>query len=312
MSLPTGARLSPRPGFLRSHPWRRANPSCEVFEVVASRRGAISQTVMPQPRKYPPGSDAEVIAALRQCLKELRLRPESLDERAGLMTGSVASFVAGFAEPPAPALRRLCEVLMIPRWLFHLLGTVVSGGDVGNNDLKRLLEERARRLAGECAPTDVDLAVEAVEIVYALGEDAGLKRSLPSSSGLADGARRLSRRAARLGEHGSSVLLEAVATIVLHGVENLPEDGLRAIADLVDLAKSLEGREGGMDTEKVELPGLRDYEAREKLETFANFEGALERQMEALFAMLATVQEAYKAARDRLIKVYGGTTEEEP
>jgi hypothetical protein len=53
--------------------------------------------------------------------------------------------------------------------------------------------------------------------------------------------KRLARRAEqRLGEPGAACLLEAVAVIVLKGVESLSADELARVIALTDLARALE------------------------------------------------------------------------
>ena len=62
-----------------------------------------------------------------------------------------------------------------------------------------------------------------------------------SRRGLGDGVKRLARRAEqRLGEPGAACLLEAVAVIVLKGVESLSGADLERVVALTDLARSLE------------------------------------------------------------------------
>jgi hypothetical protein len=194
-------------------------------------------------RRNPAGSDREVIAAVRHLLRESGHRPEEIDERAGFLPGTVALLAAGYLEPSGPLLRRLCQVLRIPRWGFYLTGTVVAGAEVGFAELEELLERRRRQLAGNPEQvTDADLVVEAVEIILlATSEDAGSREAgRGSRRGLVDGVKRLARRAQRLGEPGAACLLDAVAVIVLKGVESLPGDELARVVGLADLARSLE------------------------------------------------------------------------
>ncbi|HEX9734936.1 MAG TPA: hypothetical protein VGG06_23430, partial [Thermoanaerobaculia bacterium] len=121
---------------------------------------------------FPLGSDIEVIAALRHFLRESGRRPEQLDEVLGLHPRTVAAVAAGWLEPPGPLLRRLCVRLRIPRWAFHLTGAIVVGAEVDIAELAELLERRRRQRAGNPDQiTDADLAVEAVEILLAIGED---------------------------------------------------------------------------------------------------------------------------------------------
>jgi hypothetical protein len=189
---------------------------------------------------FPLGSDIEVIAALRHFLRESGRRPEQLDEVLGLHPGTVAAVAAGWLEPPGPLLRGLCVRLGIARWAFHLTGAIVVGADLGIAELAELLERRRRQRAGNPDQiTDADLAVEAVEILLAIGEDASPERG--SRRGLVDGVKRLARRAEqRLGEPGAACLLEAVAVIVLKGVESLSGADLERVVALTDLARSLE------------------------------------------------------------------------
>jgi hypothetical protein len=189
---------------------------------------------------FPLGSDVEVIAALRHFLRESGRRPEQLDEDLGLHPGAIASLAAGYLEPPGPLLRRLCQWLRIPRWAFHLTGALVVGAEAGIAELAELLERRRRQRAGNPDQiTDADLAVEAVEILLAIGEDASPERG--SRRGLVDGVKRLARRAEqRLGEPGAACLLEAVAVIVDKGVESLSGADLERVIALTDLARSLE------------------------------------------------------------------------
>jgi hypothetical protein len=189
---------------------------------------------------FPLGSDIEVIAALRHFLRESGRRPEQLDEVLGLHPGTVAAVAAGWLEPPGPLLRRLCVRLRISRWAFHLTGAIVVGAEVGIAELAELLERRRRQRAGNPDQiTDADLAVEAVEILLAIGEDASPERG--SRRGLVDGVKRLARRAEqRLGEPGAACLLEAVAVIVDKGVESLSGADLERVIALTDLVRSLE------------------------------------------------------------------------
>jgi hypothetical protein len=191
---------------------------------------------------FPLGSDVEVIAALRHFLRESGRRPEQLDEDLRLDPGTVASVAAGWLEPSGPLLRRLCARLGIPRWAFHLTGAIVVGAEVGMAELAELLERRRRQLAGNPDQlTDTDLAVEAVEILLAIGEDEGASPGGGRSRrGLVDGVKRQSRRAWRLGVPGAACLLEAVAVIVLRGVESLSGAELQRVVALTDLARSLE------------------------------------------------------------------------
>jgi hypothetical protein len=194
-------------------------------------------------RRYPAGSDREVIAAVRHFLRESGRRPERLDEDLGLQPGTVAALAAGYLAAPGPLLRRLCQGLRIPRWAFHLTGAIVVGAEVGIAELAELLERRRRYLSGNPDQiTGTDLTVEAVEIVLAIGEDedASPERGW-SRRGLGDGVKRLARRAEqRLGEPGAACLLEAVAVIVLKGVESLSGADLERVVALTDLARSLE------------------------------------------------------------------------
>jgi hypothetical protein len=191
---------------------------------------------------FPLGSDVEVIAALRHFLRESGRRPEQLDEDLGQHPGTVAAVAAGWLEPPGPLLRRLCVRLRISRWAFHLTGALVVGAEAGIAELAELLERRRRQRAGNPDQiTDADLAVEAVEILLAIGEDEDASPERGSRRGLVDGVKRLARRAEqRLGERGAACLLEAVAVIVLKGVESLPGDELARVVGLTDLARSLE------------------------------------------------------------------------
>ena len=191
---------------------------------------------------FPLGSDVEVIAALRHFLRESGRRPEQLDEDLGLHPGAIASLAAGYLEPPGPLLRRLCQWLRIPRWAFHLTGALVVGAEVGIAELAELLERRRRQRAGNPDQiTDADLAVEAVEILLAIGEDEDASPERGSRRGLVDGVKRLARRAEqRLGEPGAACLLEAVAVIVDKGVESLSGADLERVIALTDLARSLE------------------------------------------------------------------------
>jgi len=193
--------------------------------------------------RYPPGSDHELIAALRHFLRESGRRPEDLDERAGLHPGAVAALIAGYAEPSGPLLRRLCQALRIPRWLFHLIGSIVAGAEVGHSELEELVEKRRRQLAGNPDQiTNTDLTVEAVEVLLALGEDSGgaWVSGRGSRRGLVDGVKRLARRAERLGEPVTASLLSAVAAIVLLGLEELAVTELQPVLDVLDMARSLE------------------------------------------------------------------------
>jgi hypothetical protein len=76
-----------------------------------------------------------------------------------------------------------------------------------------------------------------VEILFAIGEDCSAERG--SRGGLVDGVKRQARRASRLGEPDTSCLLDAVAVIVLRGVESLSGGELERVVALVDLARSL-------------------------------------------------------------------------
>ena len=174
--------------------------------------------------RYPAGSDIEVIAALRHFLEETGRRPEELDESVGLLPGAVALLAAGYLEPSGPLLRRLCHQLRIPRWLFHLIGSIVAGAEVGHRDLEELVEKRRRQLAGNPDQiTDADLTVEAVEILLALGEDSGGAgvSGRGSRRGLVDGLKRLARRAERLGEHGIARLLDGIVEVIEWGAEDI-------------------------------------------------------------------------------------------
>jgi len=197
--------------------------------------------------RYPAGSDVELIAALRHFLRESGRQPEELDERAGLHHGAVAALIAGCVEPSGPLLRRLCHELRIPRWLFHLVGSIVAGAEVGHRDLEELVEKRRRQLAGNPDQvTDTDLTVEAVEILLALGEDSGGAGPSASASrrGLVAGVKRLAGRAERLGATRAASLLSAVAAIVLFTLEDLALTELRPVIDVLETARSLEAAFG--------------------------------------------------------------------
>jgi len=197
--------------------------------------------------RYPPGSDVELISVLRHFLEEMNRRPQELDARAGLHPGTVAALLTGCVEPSGPLLRRLCQALRIPRWLFHLIGSIAVGAEVGHRDLEELVEKRRRQLAGNPDEiTNTDLTVEAVEVLLALGEDSG---GAGSRRGLVDGVKRLARRAERLGEPGTASLLSAVAVIVLLSLEDLAVTELRPVIDVLDMARSLEaGAEASAET----------------------------------------------------------------
>jgi len=197
--------------------------------------------------RYPAGSDVELIAALRHFLRESGRRPEELDARAGLHPGAVAALLAGCVEPSGPLLRRLCHELRIPRWLFHLVGSIIAGAEVGHRDLEELVEKRRRQLAGNPDQiTDTDLTVEAVEILLALGKDSGGAGPSASASrrGLVDGVNRLARRAERLGATRTASLLSAVAAIVLFTLEDLALTELGPVIDVLETARSLEAGVG--------------------------------------------------------------------
>ena len=212
---------------------------------------------------YPAGSDRELIAALRHFLRETGRRPEELDARAGLHPEATAALLAGVVEPSGPLLRRLCHELRIPRWLFHLVGAVVAGAEVGHRDLELLVEKRRRQLAGNPDQlTDTDLTVEAVEVLLALGEDSGIAGGSGRGSrrGLVEGVKCLARRAERLGEPGAASLLSAVAAIVLLSLEDLAVTELRPVIDVLDMARSLEA---GAEASAEANPKLSPRENRQ-------------------------------------------------
>jgi hypothetical protein len=192
-------------------------------------------------RKYPLRSDRELIAALRFCLEESGSRPETLDDRAGFHPGTVAALAAGYLDPPVALLRKLCEVLGIPRWLFHLLGVVADGADLGHDDFKHLLERRRRQRAGEPDVT-TDLVVEAVEIVSAIGEDAGTEDGATSRRWIAQALERVASRSCRLGERETATLIHAVAVIAIARLECLSSGELEPVVEVLKLAKALEQR----------------------------------------------------------------------
>jgi len=192
-------------------------------------------------RIYSAGSDRELIAALKFCLEESRLRPEALDDRAGFHPGTVAALAAGYLDPPVALLRKLCEVLGIPRWLFHLLGVVADGADLGHDDFKQLLERRRRQRAGEPDVT-TDLVVEAVEIVSAIGEDAGTEDGATSRRWIAQALERVASRSCRLGERETATLIHAVAVIAIARLECLSSGELEPVVEVLKLAKALEQR----------------------------------------------------------------------
>ena len=125
-------------------------------------------------RRYRHSSDVELAAALRFCLEASDYRPEDLDERLGVDPGTVAAIAAGRAEPTGPVLRQLCGLLDIPRWLLYLKGAVLAGARAGYQELEEIRQEGACLLEKGDRQQLIDLVLEAVEVLLAIGGRRGV------------------------------------------------------------------------------------------------------------------------------------------
>lgn len=179
-----------------------------------------------------PGSDTELIAALRLALETRRWRPEDLDRRAGLVPGATRLMMAGRLEPSWPALRKICRALVVPRWLFHLTGTVMVGADLGYGELKDVVRRRYQMLKGNAeSVSGADLVIESVEILLAISEDLEATEHVGGSRrAITNGLGRLARRASCGGEPGISRLISVVATLISLGRE---DEGLSQLDETV-------------------------------------------------------------------------------